>query len=84
MLPEICVPKLGSLGERHRDRQLIIQLPKQDLAKVYCNFLDPKNFMSADAFISRRNEIALDVGTVQDVLERNLVSMTLVKKLLSI
>lgn len=74
MLPKISTPKIGTPGERFRDRQLAIQLPKQDLARVYCNFVEPKNYTNADDFISARNEIALDVGTVRKVVENNFVS----------
>lgn len=74
MLPEISVPRLGSPGERHRDRQLAVQLPKQDLARAYCRHLDTKYFVCADAFMAARNEIALDIGTVKEVLEKGLVS----------
>ncbi|XP_018349456.1 PREDICTED: zinc finger protein 850 isoform X4 [Trachymyrmex septentrionalis] len=72
MLPEIAVPRLGTPGERHRDRQLAIQLPKQDLARAYCRHLDPKHASSADDFMAARNEIALDIGSVQEILERDL------------
>ncbi|XP_076661916.1 four and a half LIM domains protein limpet isoform X4 [Halictus rubicundus] len=72
MLPEISVPRLGTPGERYRDRQLAIQLPKQDLARTYCRHLNPKHASSADDFMAARNEIALDIGTVQEVLERDL------------
>ncbi|XP_015120076.1 uncharacterized protein LOC107043216 [Diachasma alloeum] len=71
MLPEISVPRLGTPGERHRDRQLSTQLPKQDLARAYCRHLDPQHSASADDFMAARNEIALDIGTVQEVFERN-------------
>ncbi|XP_011312452.1 zinc finger protein 845 isoform X3 [Fopius arisanus] len=71
MLPEISVPRLGTQGERHRDRQLSTQLPKQDLARAYCRHLDPQHSASADDFMAARNEIALDIGTVQEVFERN-------------
>ncbi|XP_076177271.1 four and a half LIM domains protein limpet isoform X5 [Ptiloglossa arizonensis] len=69
MLPEISVPRLGSPGERYRDRQLAIQLPKQDLARAYCRHLNPKHASSADDFMAARNEIALDIGNVEEVLE---------------
>ncbi|XP_076247721.1 four and a half LIM domains protein limpet isoform X5 [Calliopsis andreniformis] len=72
MLPEISVPRLGTPGERYRDRQLAIQLPKQDLARAYCRHLNPKHASSADDFMAARNEIALDIGNVQEVLERDL------------
>ncbi|XP_029159107.1 uncharacterized protein LOC114931297 isoform X1 [Nylanderia fulva] len=72
MLPEIAIPRLSTPGERHRDRQLAIQLPKQDLARAYCRHLDPKHASSADDFMAARNEIALDIGSVQEVFERDL------------
>lgn len=74
MLPEISVPRLGTPGERHRDRQLATQLPKQDLARAYCRHLDSQHAASADDFMAARNEIALDIGSVQDVVERGHVS----------
>ncbi|XP_043674578.1 nexilin isoform X1 [Vespula pensylvanica] len=69
MLPEISVPRLGTPGERLRDRQLAFQLPKQDLARAYCRYLDLKHASSADDFMAARNEIALDIGTVQEIVE---------------
>ena len=74
MLPEISVPRFGTPGERQRDRQLAVQLPKQDLARAYCRHLDPKYYVSAEDFMAARNEIALDIGTVQEVAEKDLVS----------
>lgn len=74
MLPEKSVPRLGTPGERYRDRQLAFQLPKQDLARAYCRHLNPKHASSADDFMAARNEIALDIGSVQEVLERDVVS----------
>ena len=41
-LPSEKVPKLGgSHGERYRERQLHLQLPKQDLSSKYCSHLEP-------------------------------------------
>lgn len=74
MLPEISVPRLGTPGERYRDRQLAIQLPKQDLAAAYCRHLNPKHVNSADDFMTARNEIALDIGSVQDIIDTEIVS----------
>ena len=76
MLPEISVPRLGTPGERYRDRQLAIQLPKQDLATAYCRHLNPKHVNSADDFMTARNEIALDIGSVQEILETDIVSFS--------
>ena len=74
MLPEMSVPRLGTAGERHRDRQLATQLPKQDLARAYCRHLDPQHSVSADDFMAARNEIALDIGSVQEVFDKAVVS----------
>ena len=36
------VPRVGgSHGERYRERQLQLQLPKQDLSHKYCTHLEP-------------------------------------------
>lgn len=61
-LPEDKVPKIGSTGERHRDKQLAYQLPKQDLALNYCKHIEPQNQASYEDFVAARNEIALDIG----------------------
>lgn len=81
MLPERSVPRLGTPGERYRDRQLAMQLPKQDLAKAYCRHLATEHYTSADDFMAARNEIALDIGTVQEVLETGAVSIGFLKLL---
>ena len=75
MLPEISVPRIGTPGERHRDRQLAKQLPKQDLARAYCRHLDMQHSASADDFMAARNEIALDIGSVKEILGRGHVSL---------
>lgn len=76
MLPEMSVPRLGTSGERHRDRQLATQLPKQDLARAYCRHLEPQHSVSADDFMAARNEIALDIGSVQEVFDKAVVVST--------
>jgi len=55
---------LGTPGERFRDRQLLLQLPKQDLALAYCKHVDAVHHASYD-FITARNEIALDIGYIK-------------------
>lgn len=56
------MPKIGSTGERHRDKQLAFQLPKQDLSLAYCKHVEPQNQASYEDFVAARNEIALDIG----------------------
>lgn len=65
-MPQEKVPKIGSTGEKYRDKQLTYQLPRQDLTINYCKHVDKENRASYDDFIAARNEIALDVGFVRD------------------
>lgn len=65
-MPQEKVPKIGSTGEKYRDKQLAYQLPRQDLTINYCKHVDKENRASYDDFIAARNEIALDVGFVRD------------------
>lgn len=66
LLPQEKVPKIGSTGEKYRDKQLSYQLPRQDLTINYCKHIDTENRASYDDFIGMRNELALDVGFVRD------------------
>ena len=65
-LPQEKVPKIGSTGEKYRDKQLAHQLPRQDLTINYCKHVDTEHRAAYDDFIAARNEIALDVGFVRD------------------
>ncbi|XP_039293878.1 prickle planar cell polarity protein 3 isoform X7 [Nilaparvata lugens] len=65
-LPESKVPKVGSPGEQYRRRQIMLQLPKQDLALAYCKHLDSAHHSSFQDFINARNEIALDIAYVKE------------------
>ncbi|VDN58345.1 unnamed protein product [Dracunculus medinensis] len=64
-LPNNVVPRINSIGEKYREKQLMIQLPRQDLSVAYCkhllNSVERKVF---EEFINARNEIALDIGFV--------------------
>ncbi|KAL3249071.1 hypothetical protein MRX96_056196 [Rhipicephalus microplus] len=71
-LPNHKVPRLGSPGEKYRDRQLIVQLPKQDLALAYCKFLERECHRAFEDFVNARNEIALDIGYVREALDKTL------------
>lgn len=72
-MPTAKRPLLGSPGEKHRDRQLVFQLPKQDLALAYCRHVEQQHTASYEDFIHARNEIALDIGYVQDHASQDLV-----------
>ncbi|GAB0100558.1 PET domain-containing protein [Sergentomyia squamirostris] len=65
-IPPEKVPKVGSTGERYRDKQLAYQLPKQDLAMTYCKHVETQHRSSYEDFVSARNEIALDIGFIKD------------------
>ena len=60
------MPIIDSAGERHREKQLSLQLPKQDLALAYCHHVEPQNESSYEDFVAGRNELALDIGYVKD------------------
>ena len=57
---------MGTPGEKYRDKQLVCQLPKQDLALSYCKNVEPKDHQSYEDFINARNEIALDIAYVKE------------------
>ncbi|VDM77230.1 unnamed protein product [Strongylus vulgaris] len=38
-LPNHIVPRVNSSGEKHREKQLLTQLPRQDLSVAYCRHL---------------------------------------------
>ncbi|XP_065209760.1 four and a half LIM domains protein 3-like isoform X2 [Planococcus citri] len=65
-LPQNKIPKIGTPGEKYRDKQLVYQLPKQDLALSYCKNVEPKDHQSYEDFINARNEIALDIAYVEE------------------
>ncbi|XP_022692622.1 uncharacterized protein LOC111262557, partial [Varroa jacobsoni] len=68
-LPNHKVPKASSPGEKYRDKQLILQLPKQDLALPYCKFLEKEHHKAFEDFVNTRNECALDIGFVCEALD---------------
>lgn len=60
------MPKIDSIGERYREKQISYQLPKQDLALSYCKHIEPQHNASYEDFVTARNELALDIGYVTD------------------
>jgi prickle len=61
--PEDQIPRLGSHGEKWREKALMFQIPKQDISANYCSFL--ANDLAIERyqqFINERNEHALDIG----------------------
>uniref|UniRef100_A0A915IK24 PET domain-containing protein n=1 Tax=Romanomermis culicivorax TaxID=13658 RepID=A0A915IK24_ROMCU len=70
-LPSQKVPKSKTAGEKYRNRQLMLQLPRQDLAPAYCKHLYNNIEMRAfEDFVNSRNEISLDIGHVTPSLDR--------------
>lgn len=69
-LPSNKVPKLGTAGEKYRDKQVVVQLPKQDLALTYCKHVEQRHHQSYEDFINARNEIALDIGYARECTYR--------------
>ncbi|VDO96561.1 unnamed protein product [Soboliphyme baturini] len=65
-LPNHKVPRINTPGEKYRDRQLILQLPKQDLSSSYSKhlytLLEKRAF---EDFINKRNESALDIAYIR-------------------
>jgi hypothetical protein len=75
MLPREKVPKLGTDGERYRDHQLMVQLPKQDFAAGCCHHLGPEHRRSFDDFVSARNDIAFNIAAVKPNIPDDAVSI---------
>ncbi|XP_035215261.1 four and a half LIM domains protein 2-like [Stegodyphus dumicola] len=69
-LPNHKVPRWKTPGEKYREAQLLLQLPKQDLALAYCRHLDRQHYRSFEDFVNIRNEIALDIAYVRECLDR--------------
>ncbi|KAK2702965.1 prickle planar cell polarity protein 3-A-like isoform X2 [Artemia franciscana] len=65
LLPSDKVPLRGSTGEKWREQQLVVQLPRQDLNLQYCRHLETQHRNDYISFINARNEIALDYGYVK-------------------
>jgi hypothetical protein len=59
------IPKLGSIGKKYHDMQLVVQLPRQDLAIEHCRHLKADTQReSFDEFGRTRDSEALDIGYV--------------------
>lgn len=67
-IPQEKVPKVGTSGERYRERQITYQLPKQDLSLDYCKHVEPQHRASYEDFVAARNEIALDIGWYSQII----------------
>ncbi|XP_071818540.1 prickle planar cell polarity protein 3-B-like isoform X2 [Apostichopus japonicus] len=71
-LPNDQVPRLHTPGEKFRDRQLIIQIPKQDMAEEFCRHLgDATAVENFNQFLELREEAAFGVGRVKEYLPQD-------------
>ena len=64
------IPKIGSQGEKYRDIQIVVQLPKQDLAQEFCRHLKtPDQKKAFEEFRHVRDATAMVIGIVREVTE---------------
>ena len=75
-LPGHKVPRISTPGEKARERQLMLQLPKQDLALAYTRHVEPEHHTSFRDFVAARNDIALDIGIVKLNIPQSTVSIS--------
>ena len=69
------IPKLGTSGEKYRDLQLVIQLPKQDLSETHCKQLETAGQEKAfQDFIATRENNSIGIGTVREFVKESTVS----------
>ena len=74
LLPEDKVPYVGSVGEKYRLKQLLVQLPPQDNEARYCSGLSDEEKKELRVFSNRRKREALGRGTVK-LLARSSICM---------
>ncbi|XP_040157684.1 protein prickle-like [Anopheles arabiensis] len=66
-IPEDKVPYVNSIGERHRVRQLLQQLPPHDNEVRYCHSLTDEERKELKLFSAQRKREALGRGTVKQI-----------------
>jgi PET Domain len=69
------IPRLGSVGKKYHDTQLVIQLPRHDLSTDFCRHL--KNSSQTESFLEfrkTRDDEALDISRVIASVKENSVS----------
>lgn len=64
-LPEEKVPYVNSLGEKHRIKQLLYQLPPHDNEVRYCQSLSEEEKKELQVFSAQRKKEALGRGTIK-------------------
>ena len=65
--PEEKVPYIDSIGERHRNKQIIVQLPPYDSEARYCNGLTDEEKRELRIFVALRKRDAIDRGVVKQI-----------------
>ncbi|XP_055602834.1 protein prickle-like [Uranotaenia lowii] len=71
-IPEDKVPYVNSIGERHRVRQLLQQLPPHDNEVRYCHSLTDEERKELKLFSAQRKREALGRGTVKQLATNQL------------
>ena len=75
-LPNNQIPRLHTAGQKYRDRQLILQMPRQDLSEEFCkHILDAASTECFYQFIELRDEVAFATGRVKDYLKQDQVGV---------
>ncbi|XP_067133166.1 four and a half LIM domains protein 2-like [Centruroides vittatus] len=69
-IPSERVPRIGTSGEKYREKQIIKQLPKQDLSANFCKFLGKEYQQHYADFICEREKTAMDIAYVKSGLEQ--------------
>nr|XP_033814562.1 prickle-like protein 1 isoform X2 [Geotrypetes seraphini] len=64
-LPEDKVPYINSIGEKHRIKQLLYQLPPHDNEVRYCQSLTEEEKKELQMFSAQRKKEALGRGTIK-------------------
>ncbi|XP_070568581.1 four and a half LIM domains protein 2-like isoform X1 [Ptychodera flava] len=68
-LPNSSIPKLHTPGETNRDKQMILQIPRQDLALDYLKHLESEEAKEQfQDFLDYRDHTAFGIGRVRDYL----------------
>ena len=61
------IPRIASPGEKYRDIQLIVQLPKQDLCEDLCrHLLNQAHRKAFEDYRTMRDTTAMDIARVRD------------------
>ncbi|XP_030072147.1 prickle-like protein 1 [Microcaecilia unicolor] len=64
-LPEDKIPYINSIGEKHRIKQLLYQLPPHDNEVRYCQSLSEEEKKELQMFSAQRKKEALGRGTIK-------------------